>query len=108
MKGFVELKKRKMTVKDIKDKIIKYVGNTDYSDWYVGITNDIDRRLFQEHGVNKDTDYWVWCQANNKTDAQTVEEYFLDLGMDGDTGGGSDDTTYVYVFKKNVHTDPRS
>ena len=96
-----------MTVNSIIKKIEDYVGNDNYSKWYVGITKDIDRRLFQEHGVDKDSDRWIWCEANAKADAQTVEEYFLDAGMDGDTGGGNDDTTYVYVFKKNGHTDPR-
>ena len=96
-----------MIVKDIIEKIEKYVGSDNYSGWYIGITNDIDRRLFQEHGVNKNAFGWIWCPANSKKDAQTVEEYFLDLGMDGDTGGGNDDTTYVYAFKKYSHTNPR-
>lgn len=108
MKGFVEFKIIKMTIRDIYTEINKYVGNDSYSSWYVGITNDVDRRLFQEHGVDKDNDTWVWCHANSKADAQTVEEHYLDLGMDGDTGGGNDDTTYVYAFKKNLHTNPRS
>jgi hypothetical protein len=96
-----------MSKDDILKEIKEYVGNDDYSKWYVGITNDINRRLFQEHGVNKDSDCGGWCEANSKADAQTVEEYFLNAGMDGDTGGGNDDSTYVYVFRKNSHTDPR-
>ena len=93
---------------DIINDIKNYVGIGDYSNWYVGITNDIERRLFSEHNVDCKQDYWIYRPASSKSIAQEVEEYFLDAGMDGDTGGGNDDTTYVYAFKKNGHTDPRS
>lgn len=85
----------------------KYVGIDDYSDWYVGITNDIDRRLFDEHKVDKKLDRWIYSPAESKDVAQEVEEFFLDKGMDGATGGGNADTIHVYAFKKNSHTDPR-
>ena len=94
-----------------KDSIIsdfeKYVGTDDYFDWYIGITNDIDRRLFGEHNVDVKQDRWIHSPADSKDVAQEVEEYFLDKGMDGDTGGGNHDTIRVYAFKKNSHTYPR-
>lgn len=37
--------------------------------------------------------------ATNKTVAQSVEEYFLNKGMKGDTGGGTDDSIYVYCYE---------
>ena len=70
-----------------------------YSDFYIGITNDIERRLFGEHNVNKDKSWWIYREATDKTTAQSVEEYYLDKGMKGDTGGGNDDTTYVYCYE---------
>ena len=97
-----------MTKNSIISDFEKYVGIDDYSNWYVGITNDIDRRLFDEHQINKMQDWWIWRPANNKEVAQEVEEYFLAAGMDGDTGGGNYYTTKVYAFKKNGHTNPRS
>lgn len=95
-----------MTKKEIITDFEKYVGNDNYSGWYVGITNDIERRLFGEHNVNKQQDRWIWRPADSKDVAQEVEEYFLDAGMDGDTGGGNDDTIYVYAYMKNWHTNP--
>lgn len=92
---------------DIINDIKNYIGRGDYSSWYVGITNDIERRLFSEHNVDRKQDYWIYRPASSKSIAQEVEEFFLEAGMDGDTGGGKDDTTYVYAFKKNGHTDPR-
>ena len=95
-----------MIKKSIISDFEKYVGNDDYSNWYVGITNDIDRRLFGEHKVDMKQDRWIHSPADSKDVAREVEEYFLDKGMDGDTGGGNDDTIHVYAFKKNGHTDP--
>ena len=96
-----------MTKNSIISDFEKYVGTDNYSDWYVGITNDIDRRLFNEHKVDKKQDKWIHSPADSKDVAQEVEEYFLNKGMDGDTGGGNDDTTHAYAFRKNSHTDPR-
>lgn len=70
-----------------------------YSDFYVGITNDIERRLFEEHNVSKENGWWIYRQAIDKKTAQHVEEYFLNKGMKGDTGGGTDDSSFVYCYE---------
>lgn len=70
-----------------------------YSDFYIGITNDVSRRLFTEHNVDKNNAWWIYREAINKATAQAVEEYYLDKGMKGDTGGGTDDSTYVYCYE---------
>ena len=41
----------------IVDEIMKHLegsGKKYYSDFYIGITNDVDRRLFDEHNVSRD------------------------------------------------------
>lgn len=70
-----------------------------WGDYYIGITNDIPRRLFSEHNVSENNAWWIWCEAINKATAQAVEEHFLALGMRGDTGGGTDDSTFVYCYE---------
>lgn len=72
-----------------------------YKDFYIGITNDIERRLFDEHNVDrtKDAAWWIYDTAINKTTAQAVEEYYLAKGMRGDTGGGTNDSIYVYCYE---------
>lgn len=70
-----------------------------YSDFYIGITNNVTRRLFMEHNVSKNNAWWIYREAIDKATAQKVEEYYLAKGMEGDTGGGSDDTTYVYCYE---------
>ena len=67
-----------------------------YSEFYVGITNDIERRLFNEHNVDNG---YIYDEAYSDDVARKVEQYFLDKGCKGDTGGGSEDSTYVYSYK---------
>lgn len=90
---------------DIKDHMAKLGGK--YMDWYVGITADPRTRLFEEHGVDEESDAWIFSQANSSVAARRVEEYFVDtLGTDGGRGGGDQDTDYVYAYKKQAHTNP--
>lgn len=76
-----------------------------YSDFYIGITNDIERRLFSEHKVSKTNGWWIWCESLDKSVAQEIEEYYLDKGMKGDTGGGQDDSRYVYCYEITRYTE---
>ena len=39
-------------INQIKEHILKEASS--WSNWYVGITNDANRRLFEEHKVDKD------------------------------------------------------
>ena len=69
-----------MTKEEIITDIRSYFGFTvfsGYSNYYVGITNDINRRLFDEHNVSAQKDYWIYRTADSKSVAQKVEEYFL-------------------------------
>lgn len=68
----------------------------DYSIWTIGVTDDPDRRK-EEHGQEHSVKYWVQWRSDSETAARNVEEYFLDKGMKGGTGGGGT-ADYVYIF----------
>lgn len=70
-----------------------------YSNFYIGITNDVNRRLFGEHNVSRDNAWWIYREADDKETAQNVEEYYLQKGMQGDTGGGISQSRYVYCYE---------
>lgn len=72
-----------------------YAGR--YGDWYAGITNDLDVR-FAAHGVSPETPFY-YVETSSRRVAGAAEQYLLDLGFDGDTGGGAD-AHIVYVFLK--------
>lgn len=73
-------------------------GKKYYSDFYIGITNDVERRMFQEHNVPKDKNWWIYRTAQSAEEARKVEAHFLKLGMRGDKGGGDSTSNIVYCY----------
>ncbi len=80
------------------DEHLKNSGRRYYSDFYIGITNDPERRLFDEHNVKKDYMWWIYSKADNIEIARKVEKHYLDKGMRGGDGGGDDTSVYVYCY----------
>ncbi len=81
-----------------------------YSDFYVGITEDVKKRLFRDHQVNEKTDWWIYCHADTEDIARDVESYYLEKGMSGGNGGGKGkgETKYIYCYEINEHTKERN
>lgn len=87
---------------EIADAIYEHLdGDKNYSNYYIGITNDIKRRLFGEHKVSdvKGSHWWIHQQALNEEHARSVEKHFLEKGMQGGTGGGGSDCIHVYCYQ---------
>lgn len=92
----------------IKQDIIDFICQEGgaYSDWYVGISEDPERRLFIEHNVRKENGYIARLAYSSEV-ARQVEDYFVNIiGTDGETGGGGVDANGVYAYKKRFYTDP--
>ena len=67
------------------------------SEYYVGITNDVDDRL-RQHGASQKLR--VYDDLGSRIDAKDTEEYLLShYSFKGDTGGGDSDSTFLYCFK---------
>ena len=77
-----------------------------YRTWYVGITADIDERLFGDHGLSRQDALWIYRTASSSLVARRVEQYFLGLGFDGGAGGGTGQATTVYAYRKRPGTNP--
>lgn len=85
----------------IVDEILEHLaksGKRYYSDFYIGITNDVRRRLFSEHNVSEENNWWIYRTAINAAEARRVEKHFLELGMRGDKGGGDETSNIVYCY----------
>lgn len=97
-----------MTYERIVNGFAKYVRDCHgiYSDWYVGITNDVERRMFGEHGVDRAVDAWIYDTAHNSVVARQVEQYFINSGMKGGSGGGDNTANVVYAYQMNNRTKP--
>lgn len=78
-------------------------GGGQSSDWYCGITNNIETRVFGQHNVSRRNGCGqVTCFTNNC--ARNVENRLLGRGCDGGPGGGGLRTVHVYVYKKTRAT----
>jgi len=69
----------------------------DYSTWIMGITDTPKIRKDQHDSNGKDVKHWKDWSTDSEKDGRDIEEYFLDKGMNGDTGGRGS-ASYVYVF----------
>ncbi len=94
----------------IVNDIVGYIRrtNTPPAEWYVGIAEDAQARIFEGHGVNKDRDYWIYRECLSADAARRIEQYFTtNYQTDGGSGGGSDASRFVYAYKKEFHTRER-
>jgi len=89
----------------INDIAAHFMGKV-YGYCYVGITSNIDDRLFGDHAVSRENDHWIYRTATSHTVAREVEQYFLDAGMDGGSGGGDETSKIVYAYVKSALTNP--
>lgn len=84
-------------VKRFDEHLIKS-GKRYYSEFYIGISENAIKRLFDEHHVDKENSWWIYTTAVSSEVARTVEKHYLDLGMRGGTGGGSNNSKMVYCY----------
>ncbi|MCL4857150.1 MAG: hypothetical protein KJZ55_07770 [Flavobacteriales bacterium] len=71
------------------------------SKFYIGITNDIQRRLFDEHKVDEEKGTYYVREAISKGSAGKIEKYLLEKYpfFEGDNGGGYDYSVFIYIYK---------
>lgn len=91
--------KYKKIVEDIMGFCNK-VGVLDFSKVHIGTTKDVQRRLFEEHRITNEGYWWICCKAKDANTARAVELHFIRMGMRGGTGGGDNETIFVYCFVK--------
>ncbi len=74
------------------------------SNLYVGITNDVNRRLFAFHRVPRENHWWIYCLSDDVQTARKVEKYYLEKGMQGGDGGGNDESNIFYCYEVSEET----
>ncbi|MEA5034222.1 hypothetical protein SDC9_104364 [bioreactor metagenome] len=89
-----------MTKQEIIDIIDNWRNDIPYEYFYIGITDNINERLFGYHKPDAGCDFY---QADSETIARDVEKYFLNKNMKGGTGGGKK-PTFVYVYQITENT----
>jgi hypothetical protein len=93
-----------MTAQQPYDDVLSYVGSDNFINWYVGITGDVEKRLFGEHNVHRTQHKWIHGQAMSAETARAVEAALIELGFDGGGGGGDHTAIHVYAFRQDLGT----
>jgi hypothetical protein len=66
--------------------------------WNVGITCDIEQRLFGYHRVPKQNHWFIYRRATDSEQARAIEAAYHKAGCQGGCGGGDHTATYVYAY----------
>jgi hypothetical protein len=102
------VKDTKTIIQEIED--FKTDNGGDYTDYYIGITNNIDRRLIEndskvlEHmssGKYKKGDLYYSAETESRDEAVSIELHFQNIGMQGfnPAAKGVEASKYIYSFK---------
>jgi len=99
-----------MSTTSIKSQITKHIKSSMGSEkprlnnWYVGITNNLDRRKAEHNKKTLDIKFWKTFDAKTMKDANVIEAYFNTKGTINQSykGGAIKTSKYVYVFKKPI------
>jgi hypothetical protein len=77
-----------------------YIRNSGrpYRDWYFGIASDNEKRLFNDHSVDREKGQWIHWLADTAAIAREVEKVFHDAGCKGGPGGGDNTTRGAYAY----------
>ncbi len=79
------------------ESFIEYHGKN-YSEFYVGIASNPIDRLENGHNVIGSTPFFYSVEPLHTDMVRAIEKYFLDKGTQGGSGGGDNDTQYVYIY----------
>jgi hypothetical protein len=93
---------KQQVLEEIKAHIAQRGGA--YSSWYAGIASDAKDRLFNDHAVKENGDFWIFRTCDSSVDARSVEDALFRLGAKGGPGGGDSTTKAVYAYKISTHT----
>lgn len=85
------------------DSHMKQSGITN-ANWYVGISSDIDERLFGFHQVPRKDHWYIYRRASNDSNARDVESAYHRAGCKGAGGGGDRTAVFVYAYVISANT----
>ena len=85
----------------IVNEILNFVGHEPKQNWYVGVTDNCDRRLSEHQAMNTAR---KCLEATSSLEARRAEENLIGKGFGGGSGGGGSDSTIVYVYRQTAGT----
>lgn len=87
-----------------KDEIIteleNYLEGNDPANWSIGITEDVQKTLFEENEISRRWDDWVIKTAPSVKIAEEIKEYFLDKGFNSCIESRNSNSLFIFIFKR--------
>lgn len=95
-----------MDISQALQEITTYINKNGglFYQWYVGITSDIEQRLFNGHSVDRYANIWIYRSLISSDEARRLEAYFLSQGCRGDVGGGDKNANFIYCYQMTQNT----
>jgi len=66
--------------------------------WYVGVSADLQQRLFGTHRVPRHSQWFICRYARNHLDAEAIALAYQKTGSAGSLGRGDETAVYVYAY----------
>jgi hypothetical protein len=66
--------------------------------WYVGVTSDIEERLFGYHNVVRIGGQWAHGRCLSAAESRDLEAAYHRAGCQGAGGGGDHRCVYIYAY----------
>jgi hypothetical protein len=75
-------------------------------DWYAGVTEDWEQRLFDGHNVSRKQGEYKVREASSEKIARSTEDKLHARGFQGSHGGGDESSQkFVYVYRTRNRTE---
>ena len=93
---------------EVIDSIHGFILKNSYSyfDWYIGLTDNAEKMLFEEHQLNPASDMWIYEEVPSHSDAYRIREYFLNMGCAGGLHRNPKKTRYIYGYRRSLSSNP--
>lgn len=95
---------------EVIDSIHGYILKNSYTyfDWYIGLTDNAEKMLFEDHKLNQVSDMWIYEEVPSDSDAFRIREYFLNMGCAGGLIQNRKKVRYIYAYRRSSKTNPWS
>jgi hypothetical protein len=86
------------------DRLERFIrqNNPLFFEWYIGLSDQPAKTLFEVHMVDKSNDIWFYEDVPSASEAGKLQNYFLTMGCMGKKENNLNRKVYIYAFHRSV------
>ena len=95
------------TEKEIVNNIETFISeNGEPDSFYIGVTSNPKKRLFEDHKVNRDnSNGYIYFQCSHHISARSIKEHFIkNIKIKGNMNKREKSNNFIYVYKISPET----